>query len=450
MTNPGDLPPPQIDLAWEYSLLDGIFQRRARRIPWGGEKPGDVAPFHSGKEPFPLDETEEALLVAAGAGITGVALADIPYTDWEGVNLAGNLLIQFIGRTYPSPCSSHGTELFFTNDSGTFFVDMRGRQPAKMMEYETPEDRRKILELYRSAVVKISDERLNPSPLSQLPWNRWHVNQPGTTLFIPVSNVTWQYINGFMVTLEGRAAYVYDDLNGNAEPLKRFADGGWLDRNRAVPLSAFEQRIALQIIGIEQSTMLHNMALASQAIGLGSFVFPALDASVIFGAPGETGGLGFTHLPPRPSRPRPGGGAWPPAPKPVPVGLDGRFEAYSPPYYGDMREAVRAVYESKWGESGIYTSEGVESGLKDRGPLASGVPRTPEWVVEATGEFCQYLWDTYGRVPVTVDPMSTLLWFQALHLDTDFYDRFYKPGAYTETIRNHMKNWHPEVGGEKP
>ena len=184
MTNPQDLPPPQIDLAWDYSLLDGIFQRRARRIPWGGEKPGDVAPFHSEKEPFPLDETEEALLVAAGAGITGVALADIPYTDWEGVNLAGNLLIQFIGRTYPSPCSSHGTELFFTNDSGTFFVDMRGRQPAKMMEYETADDRGKILELYRSAVVKISDERLNPSPLSQLPWNRWHVNQPGTTLFI--------------------------------------------------------------------------------------------------------------------------------------------------------------------------------------------------------------------------------------------------------------------------
>ncbi len=122
------------------------------------------------------------------------------------------------------------------------------------------------------------------------------------------------------------------------------------------------------------------------------------------------------------------------------------FSANSPPYYADMREAVRAVYESKWGESGIYTSEGVESGLKDRGPLASGVPRTPEWEVEATGEFCQYLWDTYGRVPVTVDPMSTLLWFQALHLDTDFYDRYYKPGAYTETIRNHMKNWHPEDG----
>jgi len=35
-----------------------------------------------------------------------------------------------------------------------------------------------------------------------------------------------------------------------------------------------------------------------------------------------------------------------------------------------------------------------------------------------------------------------VLWFQALHLDTDFYDRYYHPGAYTEAIKDHMKVWH--------
>ncbi len=436
------LRPPQIDRAWEHSLLDAIFQRRARRIPWGGEKPGEVAPFHSEKDPFPLDEVEEALLVAAGAGVTGVALADIPYTDWEGEDLTGNLLIEFTGRTYPSPCSSHGTELFFTNDNGTFFVDMRGKRPEKVLEYETSDDRRKVLDLFRTSVVKLSGERLSPPEAAQLPWNRWHVNQPGTTMFIPVSDVTWQYINGLMVALEARGSYLYDDLNGNAEPLRSFAESGLLDRQHAVPLSAFEQRIALQIIGIEQSTMLHNMALASQAIGLGSFVFPAMAPSVIFGS-GEGGGLGFRHLP---AKPRSGQEEWPPPPRPVPVGLDGHFESYSPPYRENMREAVRAVYAAKWGEEGIYTDERIESGLKDRSPLAAGVPRTPDWVVEAAETFCEYLWDTHGRVPVTVDPMSTLLWFQALHLDTDYYDRHYQPGAYTAAIRDHMKNWHPDQG----
>src|ERR1051325_10043171 len=96
-----------IDQAWNYPLFDAILQRRARRVPLGAEKPGGVAPFRSTDRPLALNELEEALLVAVGAGISGAALADLPYTDWEGQDVGGNLLIQFIGRTYPSPCASH-------------------------------------------------------------------------------------------------------------------------------------------------------------------------------------------------------------------------------------------------------------------------------------------------------------------------------------------------------
>ena len=31
---------------------------------------------------------------------------------------------------------------------------------------------------------------------------------------------------------------------------------------------------------------------------------------------------------------------------------------------------------------------------------------------------------------------------QAHHLDLEFYDRFYKPGAYLRTHAKHMENWH--------
>jgi hypothetical protein len=429
-----------IHRAWEYPLLDAIFQRRARRIPWGAEKLGGVAPFISSKAPLPLDQAEEALLVAAGAGISGTTLADLPYTDWCRRDVTGNLLIQFVGRTYPSPCASHGTELFFTNDSGTYFVNARGRRPSAMQEYAVPEDRAKVLDFFRKNVIRISERRLAPPALAQLPWNRWHVNAPGTTMFVPVSDVTWQYINGLMVTFEGRGAYLYDDLSGNAEPLRPFAESGHLRRDRPFALTDFERRIALQVVGIEQSAMLHNMALTAEAIGLGSFVFPALEHPVIFGPAAETGGFGFRHVP---TRARPGRPDWLPARRLAPVGLDGIFQAYCPPYFRDMRDAVRAVYDAKWGPQGIYTESGGPAGLKDRRPLATQVPRTPDWVVDATAELCQYLWDTYGRVPVTVDPMSTLLWFQALHLDTDFYDRYYHSGAYTAAIKDHMKVWHP-------
>ena len=31
---------------------------------------------------------------------------------------------------------------------------------------------------------------------------------------------------------------------------------------------------------------------------------------------------------------------------------------------------------------------------------------------------------------------------QAHHLETEFYDRYYQPGAYHDAVRNHMGVWH--------
>lgn len=72
------------------------------------------------------------------------------------------------------------------------------------------------------------------------------------------------------------------------------------------------------------------------------------------------------------------------------------------------------------------------------------MPQTASWILEAIETFAGIYWETYGRVPATVDPMATLLWFQALHLDTNFCGRYCQKGAYTKTIRDHMKHWHPQ------
>jgi hypothetical protein len=37
-----------------------------------------------------------------------------------------------------------------------------------------------------------------------------------------------------------------------------------------------------------------------------------------------------------------------------------------------------------------------------------------------------------------------MTYFQAHHLDLDFYDRFFKPGAYLRTHAEHMQRWHGE------
>jgi hypothetical protein len=219
--------------AWSYPLFDAIFQRRARRFPLGATMPGDVSPFTSTKDPVPLDEIEEAMLVMAGTGISGVNLADLPYNDKAGSNFCGNTMLQFVGRVYASACGSHGTELFYTNDEGTYMVQFRDKTPSGMQEFESTDDREKIVQNFRANTVKLSDGRLQVPMLPGVtqPFNWWNVNQPGSTLFMPISDTTWEYINVLMLLMdEPNSYYLYDDINGNAEPLKEWADKGHLVR----------------------------------------------------------------------------------------------------------------------------------------------------------------------------------------------------------------------------
>ncbi len=107
-----------------------------------------------------------------------------------------------------------------------------------------------------------------------------------------------------------------------------------------------------------------------------------------------------------------------------------------------MATAVQAVWDAKWGAGGIYKEEGGPAPYRDRQSLDRVVAKTPEWCLEATKELCTYIWDTYGRFPVLSDPMVMSIWLQAHHLETEFYDQYYQPGAYHENIRNHMGVWH--------
>ncbi len=427
-----------VQKAWNYPLFDAIFQRRARRFPLGAALPGDLAPFTSTKDPVPLDEIEEAMLVMAGAGISGINLADLPFNDKAGSNWCGNTMLQFVGRVYASACGSHGTELFYTNDEGTYMVSFRDKMPTAMQEFESTDDREKIVEAFRANTVQIGKGRLQVPliPGVTQPFNWWNANQPGTTLFMPVSDTTWEYINVLMLVMdEPNSYYPYDDLNGNAEPLKEWADKGYLDRSRPWPLSTLENAMQMIITGTEQALMLQNMYLALQAMGLGGWIFSSsVDAFVL-------PMMGFrVHVPDRvgpikPLDPSAGG-------RPAVVGLDGHFEGYCPPYYPDMGAAVQAIYDAKWGGRGIYREDGGPAALKDRQSLDKLVNRTPDWCLEATKAMCEYIWQTYGRFPATINPMQMNIWFQAHHLETEFYDQYYQPGAYHDAIKKHMGVWH--------
>ena len=66
-----------------FPTLEAIFTRRARRFALGAELTGPLA-YRSEKEPVPLAYEEEAILVAAATGVTGVVAEEWPFLTEEG------------------------------------------------------------------------------------------------------------------------------------------------------------------------------------------------------------------------------------------------------------------------------------------------------------------------------------------------------------------------------
>jgi hypothetical protein len=54
----------------------------------------------------------------------------------------------------------------------------------------------------------------------------------------------------------------------------------------------------------------------------------------------------------------------------------------------------------------------------------------------------QYVLDTFSKFPGTVPTLLILNYAQAHHLDLEFYDRFFEPGAYLRSHADHMLKWH--------
>src|SRR5262249_1786691 len=146
--------------------------------------------YRSGADPVPLSHAEEAILVAAGTGVTGVARDEWPFLDAGGARTGADKLTSYTGRSFPSPLATHGTELFWTNDGGAFLLPQRDAAPERYLQLGDAAER----DALHAAAVKLQDGRLDvPRATPNLfGLNHWIANHEGTTLFIPVSDVTRQ------------------------------------------------------------------------------------------------------------------------------------------------------------------------------------------------------------------------------------------------------------------
>ena len=117
------------------------------------------------------------------------------------------------------------------------------------------------------------------------------------------------------------------------------------------------------------------------------------------------------------------------------VGSSVLLKPFCPPYYSSMEDAVRAVVAIKFGDGGVFRDSRHGSAWTKHSEVAPKIPAVSEAAIDATIAYCEYVWDRYGRFPVYMPPYRTVLGFQACHLDAEFYDRYYRPEALSETQR---------------
>ena len=70
-------------------LLEIMTRRRARRFALGNHLQGGDFSYESTEPPVPLSLEEQAILVWAGAGVTGRVLGELPYQPAAGPETGG-------------------------------------------------------------------------------------------------------------------------------------------------------------------------------------------------------------------------------------------------------------------------------------------------------------------------------------------------------------------------
>jgi len=393
------------------SLLRALAERRSKRFPVGGAlraKRGRMA-HKSVEQPYALSEEETALLCFAAAGTTGVTTEEIRH-------LMGHLTCT--GRTAGSPCASMTMHLFYTDDEGVFYYrspTLNASDPSTRLLSGSSVDIETILDDFRRCSVKIQGGRLDvPREAIGAAFESF-VNLPGTTMFVPVSDTTREYINLLMTGVAQFRWQLWDEVTDTPAGIDRWIDSGFLDGPR-ITIHQYDQMLPW-LCNLEAGMAMQNCSLMATALGLGYFPMHTIDLPTVMRC------LGMRFADATKTYPQA---------LPNPVGIDGLLEGFCPPYHS-IDEAVDGIGELKWGERGLYGAAGYDLSR----------PKFYDDVLEVTRGFCKYVFEKYGRLPKYTDAMFVPILFQVHHLEQEFYERYF-PGHLTEAERTHRTTWHPE------
>lgn len=447
-----------------YPLIEAMVRRRSRRFALGDRLQGGAFSYASSASPVPLSVDEEAILAFAGAGVTGHVYGELPFQPAAGPETGGGqIMMSLVGRTHSSADAVATATLFITRDDATYFMPRPQDMSAEDFETCVAMGREhRFTELYERSRIQLANQRTGiPRELPFTPpFNKWSANVPGATYFVPVTDVTGLYMTILFAALgEQFAFFFHDDKDWltRAAGIARFgkSKGGHLyddvHDGRVGTIDDIET-YALEICGFEQGLMVQNLALAAEVLGLGGFPHYAAHRFAWLKAFGfEMHDRTFAQL----LHKGPLGTllmkllnkniAIPQA-----VGLEhddkAVFKPYTTPYYPTMEAAVRAFVADKFapGTGFFRDPRPTSNAWRDPALVEGAIPEYSEANIQAAIAYCEYVMEHYGQFPGNYGPFRTLMAFQAHHVDTAFYDRFYQPGAYTETVAGHLAAWHPD------
>ncbi len=419
------------------ALLNAIINRRSRRFAPGMTLDGGPLSYRSNLAPQPLSEEEEAALAFAACGITGHALAELPYRAGKARESGGgNIMTHFVGRTVASGDAMHNCTVFVINDQGAWLLKRPQDFPRELISQLVTDARaHRLVEIYRQMRVCIADKRVEvPREIPFVaPFNKWSANVPGTTYFLPIAELSGLYINVLLSAFDHDFAFFLVDDHCGYRPagIAQFARsaGGHLEndpgRGRVATISFIETWVC-EFVAIEQGAIHQNLGLMTSALGLGGFPHFAAHPFIwpqMLGFRMEN--VSFNKLIGVPA------GAVGDLPVPTPVGLerDGKIliRPFCPPYYRDMEEAVWAFIDYKYADGcGTFRDGGRATAWRNGEAVQSEIPCYSDEAIAATIQYCNYVFERYGRFPVNGGPFRSLLAYQAHRLDSDFYSRFYK------------------------
>jgi hypothetical protein len=417
-----------LDELVKFPLTAAIFNRRSRRFPRGGHVPDGTLAYKSRFKPEPLSELERLLLVTTVAGKTGWH-ESVTRHDRYAPHLS-NYPGAAGGRTFPSAAGFHTTQTFFTDDSGTYFFDTRDTPVPVERDAAGEVPLEALLNSHRRQIRKVSDKRIhipNREPYME-GHNTWIANAPGSLLIFPVGDLA-QHVLLNLAFFAQNGFSIYDDINQRKIPgIEEFSD--IVDVETPYALTFLDQ-YSLAELSAELALGPFAGQLLLQAMGLGGWIYDGIDRPTILGASGDPDvpGLGFRFDT---------DARWP---QPNPTGLEGVFESLTPPHYKNLRAAVDALVERKFGPGGPF-HEATPGPWRDTPTVRRSAQVHDERFKQLLAHQAQYMFDTFGKFPATVPSVYILMYLQAHHIDTEYYDRLFTPGAYLSTHANHHKVWH--------